>query len=86
MRTHKERRVEHEPICERYDRACKQRWRALLLCIKAKLEAVDSGIATFEQEFMANIVMPDGKTFGDYALPKIHQATLDNKMPKLLLN
>src|SRR5262245_21403787 len=36
---------------KRYDaweQACRQRWRALALVIKAKLEAVESGITSFE--------------------------------------
>lgn len=40
----------------------RQRGRALLLVIKAKLESVDSGIETIEQAFLANVVMSDGKT------------------------
>lgn len=40
----------------------RQRWRALLLVIKAKLESVGSGIETLEEAFYANIVMPDGQT------------------------
>jgi hypothetical protein len=42
----------------------RQRWRALLLVIKAKLEAVASGISTIEQEFLAHMVMPDGQILG----------------------
>lgn len=40
----------------------RQRARALLLVIKAKLESVASEVETFEQAFLANIVMADGKT------------------------
>src|SRR5262245_50530671 len=40
----------------RYDRAERQRWRALLLVIKAKLESVESNIETFEQAFLGQIV------------------------------
>ncbi len=38
-----------------WEQACRQRWRALALAIKAKLEAVEAGITTFEDEFMAHI-------------------------------
>ena len=38
--------------------ARRQRGRALLLVIKAKLESVESGIETVEQAFLAHIVMP----------------------------
>ena len=43
----------------------RQRARALLLVIKAKLESIDSGVETFEQAFLANIVMSDGATVYD---------------------
>lgn len=45
-----------------WEQACRQKWRALALLVKAKLEAVDAGIATFEESFFANVVMPDGRT------------------------
>ena len=35
-----------------WEQACRQRWRALLLIIRAKLEAVESGITTLESEFL----------------------------------
>ena len=43
----------------------RRRWRCLLLAIKAKLEVVESGIATFDEEFLAHIVRPDGRTVYD---------------------
>lgn len=67
-----------------WEQACRQRWRALLLVIKAKLEAVECGISCFEQEFMANIVLPDGQTAGDYLLPQIARAYDTGTMPPSL--
>lgn len=49
-------------------------WRALALAIKAKLEVVGSGIATFEEEFMAHIVLPDGRTVGEHVTPAIESS------------
>jgi hypothetical protein len=40
----------------------RQRGRALLLVIKAKLESVESKVESFEQAFLANVVMADGST------------------------
>lgn len=34
----------------------RRRWRCLLLSIKAKLECVETGIATFDEEFLAYVV------------------------------
>ena len=59
-------------------------WRALALSIKAKLVGVDDGIETFEQAFMAHVVMPDGLTLGDHVTPKIAAAYESGKMPALL--
>jgi len=67
-----------------YEQAVKQKWRALLLVIKAKLEAVESGITVFDDEFMAHIVMPDGKVLGDVMKPQIKSAYATGKMPPLL--
>lgn len=59
-------------------------WRSLLLVIKAKLEAVETGIATFEQEFLANIVMPNGRTVAEIVLPQIAESYASGKMPLAL--
>jgi hypothetical protein len=60
-----------EKIHDVWEQACRQRWRALALVIKAKLEAVESGITTFEDEFLAHIMMPDGRSVGDHVKPTI---------------
>jgi len=57
-----------------WEQACRQKWRALALVVKAKLEAVESGITTFEDEFLAHIVLPNGQTVGQQALPKVREA------------
>jgi hypothetical protein len=63
----------------------RRRWRALLLTIKAKLEAVASDIATFDEEFLAHIVIPgDGRTIGEAMVPELDRAYATRKMPALL--
>lgn len=66
------------------EQAMKQKWRALLLIIKAKLEAIDSGITEFEDEFLAHIVLPDGQTASTWLRPQIASAYETGNMPKLL--
>ncbi len=66
------------------DQELRRRWRCLLLAIKSKLECVDTGITTFEQEFMAHIVLPGGQTVGQAMIPQIEQSYKDGKMPPLL--
>ena len=67
-----------------YEQAVRQRWRALALVIKAKLEAVESGINEFEDEFLAHIVLPNGQTVGTFMRPQIAHAYEHGDMPKLL--
>lgn len=67
-----------------WEQACRQRWRALALVIKAKLEAVESGITTFEDEFLAHTVMPDGQTVAHHIKPRIAQAYESGQMLPLL--
>lgn len=69
---------------EAWEQACRQRWRALKLVIQAKLEAVECGISVFEDEFMANIVLPDGKTVGEFMKPQIAEAYEYGTLPRLL--
>lgn len=59
------------------DQERRRRWRALLLSIKAKLEAVESGIYTFEQEFLGHIV-PDST--GDQTIYERMMAGPDRKL------
>lgn len=67
-----------------YDQATRTIWRCLLLCIKAKLESVESGIATFEEEFLAQIVLPDKSTVWDFMKPQIEHAYETGNAPKML--
>jgi hypothetical protein len=67
-----------------YEQAIRQRWRALVLAVKAKLEAVESGISTIEKEFLAFVMMPDGKQLSDHLLPQLLQIASTGRVPKLL--
>lgn len=61
VRGDRRRRTTAELIAKR-DAMQRQRARALLLVIKAKLESVESQVETFEEAFLANIIMADGAT------------------------
>ncbi|MCF7821873.1 MAG: hypothetical protein K9M17_05480 [Mariprofundaceae bacterium] len=64
------------------DNDWRQAWRALNLVVKAKLEAVESGITTFEDEFLAHIMLPDGSTVGHLMRPQLEAAYDSGSMPK----
>ena len=69
---------------KQWEQACRQKWRALALSIKAKLEAVESEITVFEEEFLAHFVMANGESFGSYAIPLVEKSLACGKMPLLL--
>ena len=73
-----------EAASKEYEQEVRRLWRALALVVKAKLEAVNSGITSFEEEFMAHIVMPDGKTVAEHAIPMIADTYKTGKMQLLL--
>lgn len=68
-----------------WEQATRQRWRALNLVVKAKLEAVESGITEFDDEFLAHIVLPDGTTAGQWMRPQIDEAYASGRMPDTML-
>ncbi|EGF96798.1 hypothetical protein BDIM_06060 [Brevundimonas diminuta ATCC 11568] len=68
-----------------WEQAGRQRWRALALVIKAKLEAVAAGITTIEDEFLAHTVLPDGSTVGQFMKPQLAIAYEQGSMPTTLL-
>lgn len=84
--THTETGQKRSPSTQEtaYDQAVRQKWRALALVIKAKLEAVESGITVFDDEFMAHIALPDGQTVGQFMRPQIVKAYETGSMPPLL--
>lgn len=69
---------------DKINQLIRSRWRALVITIKAKLECVESGITTLEQEFLAHIVLPNGQTVGDLMTPQIAASYENKKMPPLL--
>jgi len=57
---------------EAWEQAIRQRWRALVLLVKAKLEGIESGIVSFDEEFLGNVVNPEtGQTYGEALLPQL---------------
>lgn len=60
-------------------------WRLLGLLMKAKLEAVREGATTIEREFLADMLLPDGSTVGEWAGDQLKIAYQSGKMPTTLL-
>lgn len=69
---------------EEYEQAKRSVWRRLLLVIRAKLESVESGIESFEDSFLAQIVTPTGETMGTWAKRELALAYNSGEMPNTL--
>ena len=84
--THDGRGSKRSPQRQRdaWEQACRQKWRALALAIKAKLEAVESQITSFEDEFLSYIVLPNGSTVSQVVLPEIEKSYQSGNLPPLL--
>lgn len=83
--THHSRGERTETAAEAaYEQAVRQRWRALALMVKAKLEGVDAGIVTFEEEFLAHTVTPDGRSVYDVVAPALEHAYATGDVRPLL--
>lgn len=68
-----------------HEQAVRTRWRCLALAIKAKLEIVENGISSFENEFLANVLMADGRTVGAAIAPMIAENYSSGKPVTLML-
>jgi hypothetical protein len=79
------KRGDSKTVQKAYDQGVKQIYRALLLSIKGKLESAASRIETFEDAFMAQTVMPNGKTMSEWAQPQIAAAYKSGHMPPLMI-
>lgn len=49
-----------------HEQACRSRWRAVVLLVKAKLHFVDMGLNTAEREFLADMILPNGQHIGGF--------------------
>jgi len=65
------------------EQKAKERWRQLLLVLKAKFTALEEGVETFEQTFFAHLVV-GGIHLGEKLLPLVRQA--QEKGTQLLLD
>ncbi len=59
-------------------------WRAVRAWIFAQCEAVECGIKTMEELFLADVIMPSGERFAEWAAPEIEESFRAGRMPQLL--
>lgn len=58
----------------------RERWRAIALIVKAKLQAVEAGVDTIETAFLANVVTGDGRTVGQILIPRMSEAVQSGRL------
>lgn len=72
-----------------FEQASRSKWRALALCIKAKLVSVAEGVESFEEAFLAHTMVPkEGggmQRFAEVALPALTDAYESDNAPRLML-
>lgn len=71
-------------VAEQLKGELRRRWRSLLLVTKARLVAVEDGVQTLEEAFMADVVLPDGSTVAEWLTPQLDTAYATAEMPSLL--
>lgn len=69
---------------ELFDQAERSHWRALFLIIKAKLEAVEREVSSFEDEFLAYTLLADGRTLSEEVQPTVRRIYETGKVLPLL--
>lgn len=63
----------------------RQMWRILFMSLKMKLEEIDAGLITFDDQFLSQKALPDGSTVGEFMkLPENIALLQQSQMPKML--
>ncbi|KKN22337.1 hypothetical protein LCGC14_0916030 [marine sediment metagenome] len=70
---------------KQYEQALRRRWRVLHMTLKMKLEEIADGGMSFEDQFLAQMCLPNGSSVSDFMklpenIAKLEQA----EMPKML--
>jgi hypothetical protein len=82
--TEQDRARTPDGITSAHKQAVRQRWRAAALIIKAKLEAIEAGISTIEQEFLAKGLLPNNQTVGEWLGPQVAAVYASGTMPRVV--
>jgi hypothetical protein len=69
----------------RWDAEIRRLWRVLLVTLKGKLEAVENGLVSFEEEMLGYIVVPGmNRTIGEMLVPQLDEVYRTRSLPPLL--
>lgn len=67
-----------------WEQACRERWRGLVLALKAKFVSVESGVESFEEAFLAHVVLPNRQTVHRWFKAQLERSYSEDRMPPLL--
>jgi hypothetical protein len=67
-----------------WEQACRERWRSIVLLVKAKLEAIRIGHTTVEREFLSDILLANSCSVYEQIQGDVERSYLTGKMPPLL--
>lgn len=62
----------------------KRLWRALILMVKGKWEAIQEGITTIENEFLPHMMLPNKQTVQEFLGPQLDSLLKTGKMLPML--
>lgn len=69
-----------KPDTPSFLKAERQRWRVLLLWIKAQIEAIESEVVTFDDVFLPWTLLPDGSTVAQSVGAKLLPAATEPRL------
>jgi hypothetical protein len=69
-----------DQISKEWEQQCRQRWRALLLVVRGKLEMIEIGASSVDREFLADFAMRDGRVLWQAIAPQLDNM---NQVPQL---
>ena len=70
---------------KQYEQKLRQRLRILYMSTKMKFEEIEAGVISFEDQFLAQMCLPDGSTVAEFMrLPDNVEKLKQAQMPKLL--
>lgn len=67
-----------------WEAECRRLWRVLIVLVRGNFEAEDSGLVSFEQVWLAHMLLPGGETVADRVLPALDTAQETGQLPPLL--
>lgn len=69
----------------RWQAEVRRLWRVLLVTIKGKLEAIENGLVSFEEEMLAFVVVPgQNRTIGELLVPQLDEVYRTRMLPPML--